>query len=123
MALFALAALLIAAAGVFGIVNYTVNRRTHEIGIRIALGATRKQVLAMVVGGGARLVITGAAFGIVGVIVASQLLRSMLFEIKSLDLPTYIITGAVLLAVVAAATLLPARRAASIDPICALRTE
>ncbi len=120
---FALAALLIAAAGVYGIVNYTVSRRTHEIGIRMALGAERSQVLSMVIAGGIRLVLAGAAFGIAGAIVASRAMQSMLFGITSFDFPTYIITGAVLAVVVAAATLPPARRAASIDPMRALRSE
>ena len=115
--------MLIAAAGVYGIVNYTVGRRTHEIGIRIALGATRTQVLSMVMGGGVRLIIFGAALGVTGAIIASQALRSMLFGITSFDLPTYLITGTVLIAVVAAATLFPAKRAASIEPSRALRSE
>ena len=123
MTLFAVAALLIAAAGVYGIVNYTVSRRTHEIGIRIALGATQNQVLGMVIREGARLVIFGAALGIAGAIVASQALRSMLFGVTSLDFPTYLITGAVLIAAISGATMFPAKRAASIEPVRALRSE
>ncbi len=123
MAIFALAALLIAAAGVYGIVSYTVSRRTHEIGIRIALGATRTRILAMVMGGVARLVMAGAAFGLAGSIVASQALRGLLFGIAPYDLPSYLVTGAALVAVIAAATLVPAKRAASIEPIHSLRSE
>jgi putative ABC transport system permease protein len=123
MTVFALATLLIAAAGIYGIVNYTVSRRTHEIGIRIALGAARTQVLGMVMGGGARLIISGAALGVAGAIIASQALRSMLFGITSFDFPTYLITGTVLVSVVIAATLSPAKGAADIEPIQALRSE
>jgi macrolide transport system ATP-binding/permease protein len=123
MAVFAISALLIAAAGVYGIVNYTVSRRTHEIGIRMALGATRTQVIGMVIGGGARLLTFGAILGMVGSIMASQALRSMLFGITSFDFPTYLVAGGVLIAAVGAATLFPAKRAASIEPIRALRSE
>ncbi len=123
MTLFAAAALLIAVAGVYGVVNYTVSRRTHEIGIRMALGATRGQVLSMVVGGGARLMIVGAILGVAGAFAASQAMRSMLFGITAFDVPTYFIVGAVLIGAVAAATLLPARRAANIEPMRSLRSE
>jgi putative ABC transport system permease protein len=123
MMLFAVAALLIAVAGVYGVVNYTVSRRTHEIGIRMALGATRGQILGMVAGGGARLMIVGAILGVAGAFAASQAMRNMLFGITAFDVPTYFIVGAVLIGAVAAATLLPARRAANIEPMRALRSE
>jgi putative ABC transport system permease protein len=123
MTIFAVAALLIAAAGIYGIVSYTVSRRTHEIGIRIALGATRDQVLSMVVGESMRLVLAGAVFGVAGAYVASRALRHMLFGITSFDAPTYVAVTVLLIGVVAAASLLPARRAATIDPMRALRSE
>lgn len=123
MTIFAAGALMIAIAGLYGIVNYTVSRRTHEIGIRIALGATRGQVLSMILGGGMRLVIIGAALGLAGAFVASRALSSMLFGISRLDVPTYFMVGAVLLIAVVLATLVPARRAASIEPARALRSE
>jgi len=123
MGIFAGTALLITAAGIYGVVNYSVSRRTHEIGIRMALGATRSQVLSMVVGGGMRLVIAGAVFGIVGAVAASQFMRVMLFDVTFLDARTYAVVGLLLIGVVAAASLLPARRAASIDPVRALRSE
>jgi putative ABC transport system permease protein len=123
MTLFAVAALLIAAAGIYGVVSYTVNRRTHEIGIRIALGATRRQVLSMVVGGGMRLVVAGLVFGVAGAYVASRFLRNMLFGITSFDALTYLVVTVLLIGVVAGASLLPARWAATIDPIRALRSE
>jgi predicted permease len=123
MALCSASALLIAAAGIYGVVSYTVSRRSQEIGIRMALGATRSQVLSMVVSGGTQLVIAGAAFGIAGAVAASQFLRSFLFGVTSLDTPTYLLVSVLLIGVVIAASLLPARRAASIDPMLALRSE
>jgi predicted permease len=123
MTLFAIAALLIAAAGVYGVVNFTVSRQTREIGIRMALGATQGEVLKMVISNGLRLMIAGALFGSVGAIAASQALRSMLFGVTALDAPTYVIVGAVLIVMVLVATIVPARRAAGIDPIRALRSE
>jgi predicted permease len=119
----AAAGLLIAAAGIFGVVSYSVSRRTQEIGIRMALGATKPQVLRMVFKGGARLMIIGAVLGAVGAVAASQFLRSMLFGVTSLDPLTYIVGGLLIVGVVLTATLLPARRAASVDPIRALRSE
>jgi putative ABC transport system permease protein len=123
MTLFAATALLIAAAGVYGVVSYDVSRRTHEIGIRVALGATRRHVLGLVAGEGAGLVIAGAALGIVGAIVASRATTAMLFGVTPFDVPTYLFVCAVLLGTVLAATLLPARRAAGIEPMRALRSE
>jgi len=123
MVLFAVAALLIAAAGVFGIVNYTVSRRTHEIGIRMALGAMQKQVLKMVFGESMRLMLAGAIFGLVGAFLASRIMKSMLFSISTLDVPTYLVVVALLMGTVTVATLIPARRAARTDPMQALRSE
>lgn len=123
MTLFAATALLVAAAGVYGVASYNVSRRTLEIGIRMALGATRSQVPRMVVGGGTRLAIAGVALGIAGAIAAAQAMRSMLFGVTPFDVPTYIGVRGALVGVVAAATLLPARRAASIEPMRALRSE
>lgn len=123
MTLFAVTALLIALAGVYGVVSYNVSRRTHEIGIRMALGASRRDVLGMVVGGGTRLVLAGAALGVAGAIVASRAMKSMLFGVTAYDRPTYLAVVAVLAGVAVAATVFPAKRAASIDPMRALRSE
>jgi putative ABC transport system permease protein len=123
MALFAGAALLIATAGVYGVVSYTVSRRTHEIGIRMAVGARPGQVLGMVFRGSMRPVFAGAILGAAGALAMSRAIRSLLFGITSFDAPTYLIVAALLLGVVAGATLLPAIRAASINPARSLRSE
>jgi putative ABC transport system permease protein len=120
---FAVAALLIAAAGIYGVVNCSVSRRTHEIGVRMALGATQGEVLRMVIAGGARLTMLGAIAGVVVAIPASLALRKMLFGINAFDGLTYFMVGALLIVIVFGATLMPAKRAASIDPMRTLRSE
>ena len=123
MLLFGAAALLITAAGVYGVVHYSVSRRIHEIGIRMALGATRGRVLGMVIGEGLVFAVAGAAFGVVAAIPFSQAIKNSLFGITAFDAPTYFIVGAVLISVVAGASLFPARRATCIEPMQALRSE
>jgi predicted permease len=123
MTLFAVIALLISVAGIYGIVNYSVSSRTQEIGIRMALGATRGEIMRMIMGEGARLMIIGAAIGLVGSIASSHAVKSLLFGVAVLDVSTYLTAGVVLVAAVFAATSLPAWRAAGIEPIRALRSE
>ena len=123
MMLFGAAALLITAAGVYGVVHYSVSRRTHEIGIRMALGATPGRVLSMVIGEGLTFAIAGAVIGGIAAIPFSQAIKSRLFGITAFDAPTYFIAGAVLAGVAAGASLFPARRATSIEPMQALRSE
>ncbi len=123
VALFALIALLLAAAGIFGVMTYSVAQRTQEIGIRLALGAQRGDVLRLVVRQGMQLVAMGVGLGFVGVFAFTRLLQSLLFGIGATDVPT-MLGVALLLGVIAfLACLLPARRAARVDPISALRTE
>ncbi len=120
---FAAVALLLAAAGIYGVISYAVSQRTQEIGIRMALGAQPGQVLGEVLRSGMTLVVIGLAAGLAGALAASTLLETILFGVSPHDLRIY---GAVVLGVVCVgllANLLPARRAASIDPIRALRTE
>jgi putative ABC transport system permease protein len=121
--LFALIALLLAAAGIFGVMSYSVTQRTQEIGIRLALGAQRGDVLRLIVGHGMRLVVTGVAFGFVGVFVSTRLLQSLLFGIGATDLPTMFGVAFVLAGVAFAACWFPAMRAAQVDPVTALRSE
>ena len=121
--LFALLALLLAAAGIFGVMSYSVTQRTQEIGIRLALGAQRRDVLRLIVGQGMRLVVVGVVAGFVGVLVGTRLLRNLLFGIGATDLGT-LFTVAILLSIVAlVACLLPAMRASQVDPVTALRSE
>ncbi|MFL6541845.1 MAG: FtsX-like permease family protein, partial [Chthoniobacterales bacterium] len=123
VALFALLALLLSAAGIFGVMSYTVTQRTHEIGIRLALGAQRGHVLRMVFGEGMRLVVTGAVAGIVLVLGLGRLLSNLLYGVGASD-PLTLISVTVLLAFVAfVACWWPAQRASSVDPVIALRNE
>jgi putative ABC transport system permease protein len=121
--LFALVALLLAAAGIFGVMSYSVTQRTQEIGIRLALGAQRGDVLRLIVGHGMRLVVIGVVFGFVGIFVSTRLLQSLLFGIGATDLPTMLGVAFVLAGVAFAACWFPAMRAAQVDPVTALRSE
>jgi predicted permease len=121
LGLFAALALVITAAGIAGVIAFSVSQRTQEFGVRVALGASRSNVVSMVVGEGLRLTLGGLAIGLGGAILLGALLSTVLFGVGPLDAPTYIAVSSVLLCVAALACLLPALRAASIDPITALR--
>ena len=122
-ALFGGIALFIAAIGLFGLMSYGVSRRTREIGIRMAMGAQRKEVLALVLRESMVLVIVGIAIGIAGAIGAGRLVASQLFGLEATDLTTMMSAMVVMLSVSAAAGYLPARRATRVDPMVALRYE
>ena len=123
LGIFASLGLTLAAIGLFGVTSYFVAERRHEVGIRMALGAQRSQVLCMVVREGMVLVGIGAAFGLLGAVALTRLLSNMLYGIKSLDPLTFILVSVLLAAVGALASYLPARRASRIDPMLALRHE
>lgn len=120
---FSIFGLALAALGIYGVIAYSVNQRTHEIGIRVALGASRKDVLAMVVRRGALLGAGGVAAGIPPALLASHAIQSLLFGVKPRDVAVFAGVCAVLLAAVLAASYIPARRAAKVDPMVALRCE
>ncbi len=121
LGIFALVALLITAAGIGGVLALSVSQRTTEIGVRMAMGARRDEVMAMILRQGLGLVLAGLALGIVGAFALSRMLDRLLFGIPPTDPVTYAAVGVLLLLVAAAACLLPARRAASVDPLVALR--
>lgn len=120
---FALTALLLAAIGLYGVLAYAVGQRTREIGIRLALGAPRSEVIAMVIGQAGKLSLAGVGAGLVAAVLASRVLRAQLFEIAPTDAVTYVAVGAGLLLVSLIASWIPARRASRIDPIAALRQD
>jgi predicted permease len=120
---FALVALLLAMIGVYGVISYSVQRRTNEIGIRMALGAERSSVFRLVLGEGMRLAIVGAVVGIVAAFALTRLLAGMLFGVSPHDPLTYAAVALVLALVAALACWLPAHRATRVDPIIALRYE
>jgi len=120
---FAGMAFILAAIGIYGLVSYSVAQRTREIGIRMALGAKRNDVLRLVLGEGFKLTIIGVVLGLVGAFAATKVLRNLLFEVKPTDPFTFIAVSLSLLVVALLACYIPARRATKVDPLEAIRYE
>ena len=123
MGIFAALALFLTSVGIYGVLSFHVARRTHEIGIRMALGARRANVLRMVVAEGVELVTLGIVIGLAGALALSRFLSSLLSGVHTTNLSTYVAVSGVLLAVGLLASYIPARRATKVDPLVALRYE
>jgi ABC-type antimicrobial peptide transport system permease subunit len=120
---FAILSLMLAAVGLYGVLGYLAAQRTSEIGVRIALGAQPNQVLRLMLLDGLRPAGIGLAFGLLGGLLASRLIRTMLYHVRPLDASVYVSVAAVLMCVAAVSCLLPAWRASRMDPMHALRVE
>jgi predicted permease len=121
LAAFGAAAVLLAAVGIYGLMSYTTTQRTKELGVRMALGASRRAVLRLVLGEGARLAVAGVGLGVLAALALSRVLASLLFGVRATDPLTLVGVSAAMAAIAALASWLPARRAARVDPASALR--
>jgi len=123
LGVFGLVALMLAAIGVYGITSYAVAQRTHEIGIRLALGAQLRDVLRLVLGHGLKLTIIGAALGLFGAFLATRAITSVLYGVSATDPVTFVFVSLLLIGVALVACYVPARRATKVEPLTALRNE
>jgi putative ABC transport system permease protein len=123
LGIFATLALVLASVGIYGVMSYSVTQRTHEIGIRVALGASSRDVVSLVVRQGLVLAVAGVGIGIGAAVGLTRVMEGLLFGVSATDPMTYIVISAVLGMVAVMASLIPARRASKVDPMIALRYE
>ncbi|HEV2445443.1 MAG TPA: FtsX-like permease family protein, partial [Candidatus Sulfopaludibacter sp.] len=120
---FALFALILAAVGVYGVISYLVTQNTHDLGLRIALGARRSNIVALVVQHGMALAVCGIAAGLAGAFLLTRWMASLLFGVSATDAMTFVAVPLLLAAIACLASYLPAMRATRVDPLVALREE
>jgi len=123
LGIFAVLALVLSCVGIYGVISYLAGRRTHEIGIRMALGAQRNDVLQLVLGDGAKMVLIGVAVGIAASLALTRLMARLLFGVSAYDPLTFFAVACLLILVALTASYIPARRAMRVDPVIALRYE
>jgi putative ABC transport system permease protein len=120
---FAALALLLAAVGIYGVISYSVRQRTHELGIRMALGAQAGDVLKLILVQGLKLAFIGVAIGLTAALSLTRWMKSLLFEVRPTDPMTFVVIALLLIAVALLACWVPARRATKVDPVIALRND